>query len=83
MFPEASYTYDLKRPIVPLMMQRDYKPDGGLGLIVATKLYIDFAKHEFDTAYSMLIEQLRPHLSDAPAAVDGTFMHVSLLTCRQ
>ena len=39
---EAEYAYQLRKDIIPLMMERNYRPDGWLGLIVGTKLRIDF-----------------------------------------
>ena len=39
---EAEYAYQLRKDIIPLMLQRDYKPDGWLGIIIGTKLWIDF-----------------------------------------
>ena len=46
---EAEYTYKLGKDIIPLMMQRNYKPDGWLGMLVGTKFWIDFhSKHVID-----------------------------------
>ncbi len=60
LFAEAEYTFQLRKPIVPLMMQRHYKPDGWLGMMVGAKLYINFdGKHDFDTAYQMLMKEMR------------------------
>ena len=39
---EAEYAYQLRKDIIPLMMERNYRPDGWLGMIVGTKLWIDF-----------------------------------------
>ena len=41
---EASYAYKLGKKIIPLMMEENYTPDGWLGLILATKLYMHFEK---------------------------------------
>ncbi|XP_071498021.1 uncharacterized protein [Diadema antillarum] len=38
---EAEYTYNLRKPIVPLKMQKDYKADGWLGAMLGSKLYIE------------------------------------------
>ncbi|ESO95468.1 hypothetical protein LOTGIDRAFT_78426, partial [Lottia gigantea] len=46
---EAEYAYTLKKPIIPLMMQRGYKPDGYLGMILSAKLFVDFSgKYSYD-----------------------------------
>ena len=39
---EAEYAYQLRKDIIPLMMERNYRPNGWLGMIVGTKLWIDF-----------------------------------------
>ena len=75
---EAEYTFQLKRPIVPLMMQRHYKPDGWLGMLMGAKKYINFdGKFEFATAYDMLLREmqryLNPDVRDAPPGKTHTF----------
>ena len=43
---EAEYAYELRKDIIPLMMQNNYKADGWLGILVGTKLRIGFqSKH--------------------------------------
>ena len=39
---EAEYAYQLRKDIIPLMMEPNYRPNGWLGMIVGTKLWIDF-----------------------------------------
>ena len=56
------------------MMQRKYDPDGWLGLIVGDDLYIDFTKHDFDTAYKMLIKQLAPYIAPTKPSLDGEYI---------
>ena len=56
---EAEYTYKLKKDIIPLMMQRNYKPDGWLGMLVGTKFWIDFhSKHVIEQGVTKLIKEL-------------------------
>ncbi|XP_064644563.1 uncharacterized protein LOC135498267 [Lineus longissimus] len=56
---EAEYTYRLRRSIVPLILQKDYTPDGWLGMMVGTKLYFDFSdENNFDFAVDGLIREL-------------------------
>ena len=41
------------------MMQRHYKPDGWLGMVLGAKFYVNFdGKYEFDKAYEMLVKEL-------------------------
>ena len=56
---EAEYAYQLRKDIIPLMVQRNYKPDGWLGMIVGTKLWIDFkSKHVIDSGIQKLVKEL-------------------------
>ncbi|XP_046350502.2 uncharacterized protein LOC124131334 [Haliotis rufescens] len=56
---EAEYAFNLRKPIVPLMMQRDYKPDGWLGFIKGTKLYFEFSgKYPYDQKITDLVKEL-------------------------
>ncbi len=65
---EAEYTFQLKKPIVPLMMQRHYRPDGWLGMLLGSKLYINFdGKYTFEHAYTMLLKELKGRGRDAAA----------------
>jgi hypothetical protein len=59
---EAEYAYNRKSKIIPLMVEKDYKPDGWLGFMAGSKLYIDFADkedEEFDKAYELLIAEIK------------------------
>ena len=61
---EAEYTFQLKKPILPLMMQRYYKPDGWLGIMMGAKLYVNFdGKYTFQKAMDMLVKELSEKLS--------------------
>ncbi len=44
---EAEYTITLNKPIIPLILQKDYKPDGWLGIILGSKMFINFRKYDF------------------------------------
>ena len=42
------------------MMEKDYKPDGWLGMIVGAKLWIDFCeKHKVTSALGKLVKELK------------------------
>ncbi|KAK7502884.1 hypothetical protein BaRGS_00005833 [Batillaria attramentaria] len=57
---EAEYADDLRKTIIPLKMERDYKADGWLGLMVAGKLFYDFSgKYPFDTKFQELVKAVR------------------------
>lgn len=60
LFPEAEYTFQLKKDYIPLMMQRKYRPDGWLGIILGAKLYFDFSgKYPFEKSFTGLLKELR------------------------
>ncbi|XP_072044548.1 uncharacterized protein [Amphiura filiformis] len=49
---EASYAYKLKKPLVPLLVEDNYNPDGWLGALVGMELYYKF--HQQDQITSEL-----------------------------
>ena len=56
---EATYAYDLKKDIIPLMMEGNYKGDGWLGIIVTGKMWFDFqSKHVLEQSVTKLIKEL-------------------------
>jgi TIR domain len=56
---EAEYAYTRRRHIIPLLLEKKYRPDGWLGLICGSKLYVDFTKGEFEQAVHKLIGQIQ------------------------
>ncbi|KAG2442907.1 hypothetical protein HXX76_002983 [Chlamydomonas incerta] len=38
---EAEYAYQQRKRIIPIMMERGYRPTGWLGILIGTKLYFD------------------------------------------
>lgn len=40
---EACYAYQKRRPIIPVMAQERYSPEGWLGFVMGTRLYVDFS----------------------------------------
>ena len=58
------------------MMQRKYKPDGWLGMLLGSKFYVNFdGKYEFDEAYTMLNRELAGRSKDGAQA--GRFWQYS------
>ena len=56
---EATYAYDLKKDIIPLMMEGNYKGDGWLGIIVTGKMWFDFqSKHVLEQSVTKVIKEL-------------------------
>ncbi|CAF4582083.1 unnamed protein product [Rotaria sp. Silwood1] len=62
---EASYAFQRRVKIVPVLLQQHYRPDGWLLFLVGQLLYINFTKHEFSKAVNLLIKELKvPVISD-------------------
>jgi hypothetical protein len=58
---EAEYAYTRQRHVIPIVMEKKYRPDGWLGFICASKLHVDFTKTDFDNALQKLISQIQLH----------------------
>jgi hypothetical protein len=56
---EGEYTYKLQRSFIPLIVEKDYKPNGWLGALIGLRMYIDFNKFHFDVAYQNLITEIK------------------------
>ena len=76
---EAEYAYQLRKDIIPLMMQKNYKADGWLGMLLGTKLWIGFqSKHTIDSGVAKLVRELAgrgkdvDHTDGPPEAVIRT-----------
>ena len=56
-FSEAEYAFQQRKKIIPLIMQKGYKPDGWLGMILGAKLFYDFSgKYSFESRISQLLK---------------------------
>ncbi|CAF1341346.1 unnamed protein product [Rotaria magnacalcarata] len=56
---EAEYAFNRKKHIVPIKMKKEYVPDGWLGFILGTRLYIDFGTYEFEQAMKLLDSEIQ------------------------
>ncbi|CAF4733565.1 unnamed protein product [Rotaria magnacalcarata] len=56
---EAEYALNRKKHIVPIKMVKEYEPDGWLGFILGTRIYINFATHEFEKAIELLDNEIQ------------------------
>ncbi|CAF3842821.1 unnamed protein product [Rotaria sordida] len=50
---EAQYAFQRQLKMVPILLQKYYKPDGWLSFLTAQLLYIDFTKHDFSHAIAI------------------------------
>ncbi|XP_076113674.1 uncharacterized protein LOC143081913 [Mytilus galloprovincialis] len=75
---EAEYAYTLKKNIIPLKMEKDYKADGWLGFIIGAKKFFEFSgKYEYGDKVNELIREVQEAvdsntdmLVEVPALVD-------------
>ena len=68
---EAQYAFQRQGKIVPVLLQKHYKPDGWILFLIGQLLYVDFTKYEFDRAMKMLQKELRSSeilRTDSPAS---------------
>jgi hypothetical protein len=56
---EAHYAFQRQRKIVPVLLQKHYRPDGWLLFLIGQLLYVDFIKYEFGRAMEMLFKELK------------------------
>ena len=60
LFSEAEYTFQCRKDYIPLMLQKQYRPDGWLGAILGAKLYFDFSgKYPFEKPWNGLTKELK------------------------
>ena len=58
-FTEAEYAYQLRKQIIPLMMEPRFQPRGWLGIIAGTKLWMDFREaRNLEAGTSHLVREL-------------------------
>ena len=70
---EAKYAFNLKKSIIPLIMQKGYgQMKGWLGFIMGDKIYIDFSKYEFDACIQKLKNELDALLCNTEKTSDAT-----------
>lgn len=51
---EAEYAAQLRRPMIPIMVERRFRPDGWLGIITGSKLYYSLAGDSTDEREALL-----------------------------
>ncbi|XP_063436299.1 uncharacterized protein LOC134717735 [Mytilus trossulus] len=57
---EAENTFRCGKQYIPLIVQKHYKPDSWLGVLLGAKLYIDFSgKYKFELKWNELIKELQ------------------------
>ncbi|XP_055957483.1 uncharacterized protein LOC126821326 [Patella vulgata] len=56
---EAEYAHQLRKKVIPLIMENGYRPDGWLGMILGAKLFYDFSgKYPFESKMEGLLKEI-------------------------
>ena len=55
---EAEYAFGCKRRLLPLIVRPGYRPDGWLGFMIGSRIYVDFGRFDFDTACEKLMNEI-------------------------
>ncbi|CAF0705631.1 unnamed protein product [Brachionus calyciflorus] len=61
---EAEYAFQLNKPIIPLIMEAGYKPDGWLGIILGSKIFVNFLKYEYDECIRRVKSEINKLLNE-------------------
>ena len=64
---EAHYAFQRQLKLVPVLLQKHYKPDEWLLFLIGPLMYVDFIKYEFPKAMEMLLKELE--ISEKPVLV--------------
>jgi hypothetical protein len=55
---EAEYAFHCKRRLLPLIVRQNYQPDGWLGLLIGSRIYVDFGRFEFNKACESILNEI-------------------------
>ena len=80
---EAHYAFERRCRLIPIIVEPNYKPDGWLGIIVCGKLYVNFGKMAFQSAYQKLKDEIseRRHENRTASASTWRGKDEILLVC--
>ena len=63
---EAEYLTQKNKPFIPILMEKGYRAAGWLGIILGSKIFVDFTKLEFSNAMNELNRNLDLILKNKP-----------------
>lgn len=55
---EAEYAFRCQRRLLPLIVREEYRPDGWLGLLLGSRIYINFGRFDFKTGCEALLNEI-------------------------
>ncbi|XP_072042188.1 uncharacterized protein [Amphiura filiformis] len=74
---KAQYAFTKEKPIVPLLLERGYKPDGWLGIIGLTTLYHDITSpKKLDTKMPEILAAIQYALGGDVDEIDGPILPI-------
>ena len=57
---EAQYAYKLKKPIIPIILEKSFENvNGWLGIVMSDKIYVNFTKYGFEECVSKLEREIK------------------------
>ncbi|KAK6183585.1 hypothetical protein SNE40_011038 [Patella caerulea] len=66
---EAEYAHQLRKKVIPLIMEKGYRPDGWLGMILGAKLFYDFSgKYPFESKIDGLLREVHQTMNGGEKA---------------
>ncbi|CAF2529791.1 unnamed protein product [Rotaria sp. Silwood2] len=78
---EAEYAFRCKRRLIPIIVRQGYRADGWLGLLIGSRIYVDFSRLEFNKACAILLKEMtlqkESQLNNNP--IDNHTLHESQL----
>ncbi|CAF2157906.1 unnamed protein product [Rotaria magnacalcarata] len=73
---EAEYAFNCKRRLLPLIVQTGYRPDGWLGFMIGSRIYVNFGVCDFVTACEKLLNEISlQRKRPLPSATDKLGSH--------
>ena len=58
---EVEYAVKLNKPMIPLLMQHKYVPQGWLGISVGSKIYYNLATYSIEEKYPSLVHEIKAY----------------------
>lgn len=55
---EAEYAFRCKRKLLPCIVRQGYRADGWLGLVIGSRIYVDFGRLEFSQACELVLKEI-------------------------
>ena len=55
---EAEYAFRCQRKLLPLIVREEYRPDGWLGLLLGSRIYVNFGRSEFNKGCEALLNEM-------------------------